>query len=113
MSQFIHVDVFKVVFGCCRYLGWMEQGCCCLPQTLNPKIGDDVTYCFARFSSFFVSSLLCCFACHFAFEGCYQGFGKWGIQVHEVEKLIPIDKIQIGIDPLGIIILGFSFKVRK
>jgi hypothetical protein len=22
---------------------WMEQGCCCLPQTLNPRIGDDVT----------------------------------------------------------------------
>jgi len=21
---------------------WMEQGCCCLLETLNPKIGNDV-----------------------------------------------------------------------
>jgi hypothetical protein len=30
--------------------------------------------------------LLCHFACHFAFEGCFQGFGKEGIQVHQMEK---------------------------
>ncbi len=33
--------------------------------------------------------------------------------MHEVEKLISIDKIQIGTDPLGSSILGFSFRVRK
>jgi hypothetical protein len=33
--------LFLVVVGIWEQ--WMEQGCCCLPQTLNPKIGDDVT----------------------------------------------------------------------
>jgi hypothetical protein len=29
------------------------------------------------------------------------------------KKLIPIGKNQIGVDPLGINILGFNFRVRK
>jgi hypothetical protein len=29
------------------------------------------------------------------------------------KNLIPIDKNQIGIDPLGISILGFSFRVKN
>jgi hypothetical protein len=33
--------LFLVVLGIREQ--WMEQGCCCLPQTLNPKIGKDVT----------------------------------------------------------------------
>jgi hypothetical protein len=35
---------------------------------------------------------------------------KEGIQVHEMEKL---GKNQIATNPLGISILGFSFRVRK
>jgi hypothetical protein len=65
------------------------------------------------FSSVFVSSLLCHFACHFAFEGYSQRFGKEGIQVHEMEKLDTNWQNQIGADPLGINTLGFSFRVRK
>jgi hypothetical protein len=45
-----HVSIYSCVMCSKLFLfvvniweWWMEQGCCCLPQTLNPRIGDDVT----------------------------------------------------------------------